>query len=165
MNRREHLLSLGALIGSSALISSPGRANEAAGALPAEADNSRVIYVTPLKKDASESTCQSEVWFLRDGGDLYVVTQSEAWRARAISRGLDVAKVWIGDVGVWSRNPEYRDLPFVLTRASIIKDPAVHTSMLDKFGGKYSDEWPVWGPRWAEGLADGSRVMIRYQLV
>ena len=163
-NRREHLLSLGALMGGATLIGSPSRANDAAPALPAGADSSQLIYISPLKKDASESTCQAEVWFMRDGDDLYVVTQSDAWRARAVGRGLDVAKVWVGDVGVWSRNPEYRELPFVLTRASLVDDPALHTSMLEKFGTKYTDEWPVWGPRWAKGLADGSRVMIRYRL-
>ncbi|TNF88693.1 MAG: hypothetical protein EP301_04440 [Gammaproteobacteria bacterium] len=164
-NRRDHLKSLGALVGGASLISGTSRANDAAPSLPAGADTSRLIYITPLKKDASESTCQAEVWFMRDGDDLYVVTATEAWRAQAIGRGLDVAKIWVGDVGVWSRNPEYRDLPFVLTRASIVSDPALRASLLEKFGSKYSDEWPVWGPRWKDGLADGSRLLIRYRLV
>ena len=162
MNRREHLLSLGLLTGGAMLAGLPGRARGAS--LPAGADSSRLIYITPLQPNGSESTCQAEVWFLREGNDLYVVTQADAWRATAIAKGRDVAKIWIGDVGVWSRNPKYRQLPSIMAQASIVSDPAVHTSMLAKFGGKYSDEWPVWGPRWQTGLADGSRVMIRYQL-
>ncbi len=164
LNRREYLISLGTLIGGAALIgSNPGRASSAS--LPAGADSSRLIYITPLKRNAQESTCQAEVWFMRDGDALYVVTQADAWRATAIGKGLDVAKIWVGDVGVWSRNPEYRELPEIMAQASIVTDPSVHAGMLDKFGGKYTDEWPVWGPRWKTGLADGSRVMIRYELV
>ncbi len=161
-SRRNHLKTMGALIGGAALVG-PGRASSAT--LPAAADRSRLIYITPLKSDASESTCQAEVWFLRDADALFVVTQADAWRAEAIGKGRDVAKIWVGDVGVWSRNPEYRELPWVLARGSIVSDPAVRTGMLDKFGGKYTDEWPVWGPRWKTGLAEGSRVMIRYQVV
>ena len=74
------------------------------------------------------------------------------------------ARIWVGDVGVWSRNPQYKELPSILAKGSMITDPAVHEAKLEKFGGKYRDEWPVWGPRWAEGLADGSRVMIRYRI-
>ena len=161
MNRRDHLKSLGVLAAGATLLG-PGRA---AAALPAAADSSQLIYITPLKRDGSASTCQAEVWFMRDGNDLFVVTQSDAWRAKAIGRGQDVAKIWVGDVGVWSRNPEYVNLPSLMAKASLVTDPAVHTSMLDKFGGKYTDEWPVWGPRWKNGLADGSRVMIRYRPV
>ena len=163
-NRRDHLKALGTLIGGAALLgSSPSRASSAA--LPADTNRSRLIYITPLKPDGSESRCQAEVWFMRDGDALLVVTQADAWRAKAIGKGLDVAKIWVGDVGVWSRNPEYRELPAVMARASLVTDPAAHASLLDKFGGKYSDEWPVWGPRWKTGLADGSRVLIRYQVV
>jgi hypothetical protein len=150
------------VLGAGAALLGPGRASAA---LPAGADSSHLIYITPLKRDGSASTCQAEVWFMRDGNDLFVVTQADAWRAKAIARGQDVAKIWVGDVGVWSRNPEYVDLPSLMAKASMVTDPAVHASMLDKFGGKYTDEWPVWGPRWKTGLADGSRVMIRYRPV
>ena len=163
-NRRGHLKSLGTLLGGSMLLGSAGTRASAA-ALPAAADRSALIYITPIRRNAQESTCQGEVWFMRDGDNLYVVTQADAWRARAIGLGQDVARIWVGDVGVWTRNPEYRDLPSVMAKGSLVTDPAVHASMLDKFGGKYTDEWPVWGPRWQAGLADGSRVMIRYQVV
>jgi len=164
VNRRDHLKVLGTLIGGAALVGA-NQAQASSAALPEGTDTSRLIYITPLKRDAGESTCQAEVWFMRDGDDLFVVTQADAWRAQAIRNGLDVAKIWVGDVGVWSRNPEYRELPAVMAQASIVADSALHAGLLDKFGGKYSDEWPVWGPRWKTGLADGSRVMIRYQLV
>ena len=133
--------------------------------MPAGVDRSRLIYITPLKHDAKESRCQAEVWFMRDGDALFVVTDAGAWRAKAVEKGRNVAKIWVGDVGVWSRNPEYRKLPSIMAKASIVRDSAVQAAMLPKFGAKYSDEWPVWGPRWEKGLADGSRVMLRYRPV
>jgi hypothetical protein len=163
MNRREHLKGLGTLLAAASLAPGSGHASGSA-TLPAAADRSRLIYISPLRADASESRCQAEVWFMREGDGLFVVTQADAWRARAIAVGRDMARIWVGDVGVWSRNPEYRDLPSVLARASMVTDPALQAAMLEKFGGKYADEWPAWGPRWQKGLADGSRVMIRYQL-
>ena len=34
---------------------------------------------------------------------------------------------------------------------------------LAAFGAKYPDEWDKWEPRFRKGLADGSRVLIRYR--
>jgi hypothetical protein len=149
---------MGALFGGAML---PLRAR----ALPALADTSELIYVTPLINGERESRCQGEVWFARVDDDLMVVTAHDAWRARAISAGHDLARIWVGDVGVWSRNPEYRDLPSVQARASLVADPAEHARVLEVMGAKYTREWSTWGPRFKNGLADGSRVMIRYRVV
>ena len=125
---------------------------------------SDLIYVTPLHADGRESSCQAEVWFTADDGDAYVVTASDAWRARAVRNGLSRARVWVGDVGVWTRSDgAYRELPGMEARASLITDAEEHDRVLDLFGGKYRLEWAIWGPRFRNGLADGSRVMVRYQ--
>ncbi len=164
MNRREHLLGLAGLVAGSALVGLPrsGAAESRTGNLPAAADSSQLIYITPIRSDGRESRCQAEVWFLREGDGLFVVTAADAWRARAIQSGLSQARIWVGDVGVWSRNEEYRDLPVLLSRGELVPDAAIHTQILAKFGKKYTAEWGTWGPRFADGLADGSRVMIRY---
>lgn len=163
MNRREHLLGLAGVTGS-ALIGLPGAAYAEARSLPAAADTSQLIYISPIKRDGGESRCQAEVWFLRYEVGLYVVTAVDAWRARAVKAGLTQAKVWVGDVGVWTRNEEYRELPALMAQATLIADARTHTAVLGKMGGKYPDEWDTWGPRFKEGLADGSRVMLRYQV-
>jgi hypothetical protein len=46
-----------------------------------------------------------------------------------------------------------------------VKDADSQTSVLDAMGDKYPLEWVIWGPRFRNGLADGSRVMLRYQRV
>lgn len=125
---------------------------------------SDLIYLTPLKSDGSESRCQAEVWFASYDADLYVVTSSQAWRAQAVTQGLTRTRVWVGDVGVWSDSGgRYRALPRVEAQASIVVEAGVHDAVLDVMGDKYRASWLVWGPRFRNGLADGSRVMLRYR--
>ena len=157
LNRRESLIALGTLLAGAAL---PVRAQ----VMPAAADTSALIYITPLRSNGAESRCQAEVWFVRDGGALYVVTAADAWRAEAVGRGLATARIWVGDVGVWDDDARYKQLPVVMGTASYETESAAHAMLLDKFGEKYAREWGTWGPRFEKGLADGSRVMLKYQI-
>jgi hypothetical protein len=157
MNRREHLLALGTLVAGAAL---PVRAQD----VPDAADTSRLIYLTPIRRNGGESRCQSEIWFVRRDASFYVVTAEDAWRARAVRQGLNQARIWVGDVGVWSDDARYKTLPMVTATASAVTDGVTREEILEVFGGKYADEWGTWGPRWRRGLADGSRVMLRYAI-
>jgi hypothetical protein len=132
--------------------------------LPYTIDETAVIYLTPLKNDGAESACQAEVWFTHHQGEIFVVTASDAWRARAIGAGLSRARIWIGDVGVWNSDARYKVLPSVDVVGDQILDASRQAQVLEQFGDKYSLEWIVWGARFRKGLADGSRVMLRYQL-
>ena len=130
------------------------------------AKESELIYLSPVKSDGNLSSCQAEIWFIGDGEDFYVVTANDAWRAEAIGRGLTQAKVWVGDVGQWkSSRGKYKELPSVMTTASVVNDPVEHARLLTAMGDKYAREWGTWGPRFKRGLADGSRVMLRYSPV
>ena len=132
------------------------------GGVRAEAE-SPLIYISPLKSDGTVSRCQAEVWFLGDGDSDYVVTNAKAWRAEAVRKGLTQAKVWVGDVGLWQRSGgKYKDLPSHFASVSFETDAAEHTRLLEGFGAKYASEWGKWGPRFKNGLADGSRVMLKY---
>ncbi len=124
---------------------------------------SPLIYISPLKSDGSVSRCQAEVWFLGDGGHDYVVTATGAWRAEAVRKGLTKAKIWVGDVGLWQRSGgKYKELPSHMADVSFETDAAEHARLLERFGEKYASEWGKWGPRFKNGLADGSRVMLKY---
>jgi hypothetical protein len=124
---------------------------------------SNVIYITPLKKGDVESTCHAEVWFVFDSGAIYVVTSSKAWRARAVGLGLNQARMWVGEFGTWKGAKEaYRKAPELNATASLIDDAGSKARVLDVFGKKYHAEWSDWGPKFKNGLADGSRVMLRY---
>jgi hypothetical protein len=124
---------------------------------------SPLIYLSPYKSNGQLSRCQAEIWFVHDGPDFVVVTASDAWRARAVRKGLNKTQVWIGDVGQWRRSDgRYKSLPAMTTNGSVVDDAAVHARLLDVFGKKYPGEWDTYEPRFSKGLADGSRVMLRY---
>jgi hypothetical protein len=124
---------------------------------------SPLVYVSPLRKDGAESSCHGEVWFVTDGADVLVVTAAERWKARSLAAGLDRARLWVGDFGVWSRSGgRFKSAPSFVARVAFEKDAAARERALASFGAKYPDEWGKWGPRFREGLADGSRVLIRY---
>jgi hypothetical protein len=159
MNRRQYLLVTAGLV-----CALPLRARE----LPTAAAESPLIYITAIRSDGRESSCQAEVWFVQDQeqtGHLYVVTAADAWRAEAVRRGLTNARIWIGDLGVWSRSGRHRALPQIDASAALVGDPAAHARLLEQFGRKYTGEWSTWGPRFAKGLADGSRVMLEYRMI
>jgi hypothetical protein len=134
------------------------------GALLAAMDESDLIYVTPIKSNGAESSCQAEVWFSHIGTTMYVVTAVDAWRTRAIRKGLTRSRIWVGDLGVWGNTDgRYKNLPMVDAVANIETDPIAQARALDAMGDRYPLEWVVWGPRFRNGLSDGSRVMLRYQ--
>ena len=143
----------------------PGYAADAP-LLQSAMDESDLIYLTPIRTDGDESSCQAEVWFVHHDSDLYVVTANDAWRAQAIGKGLTRTRIWVGDVGAWGDSDRaYRALPQIEAVASAVQDAESQNEVLDAMGGKYRVEWFVWGPRFRNGLADGSRVMLRYQPV
>lgn len=124
---------------------------------------SRLVYLTPLKTDGDESACQGEVWFAYSKDAIYVNTQAEAWRAEAIRKGLTDTRMWVGDVGMWKQvDGAYKELPKIRASGSIVKDSEEWDAVFPAFGEKYSDEWPTWGPRFKNGLENGSRVLLKY---
>lgn len=142
----------------------PGKSAPALGDVQRAAEKSPLIYVSPLRSDGTESRCHGEVWFVTDGRDLLVVTAADRWRARAIEAGLARARVWVGDHGVWTTSEEaFRKSPSIDFDGVLEKDGGRQAKLLESFGAKYPSQWSSWGPRFSKGLADGSRVMIRYR--
>ena len=172
LSRRRFLGGAVLLSGAVLLPRGPAQARDAIGAGARGAiRESPLIYVSPLRKDGSESACHGEVWFVPDAGDVLVVTAADRWRARAIGDGLDRARLWVGDFGVWKKAGErFRSAPSFVARAELVSgsgsEGKANAALIDRalasFGEKYSDEWDKWGPRFRNGLADGSRVLIRY---
>ncbi len=139
------------------------RVSKAAGAA---IETSTLNYITPIKSDGKESSCHAEVWFYADGADLLVVTKQELWRSQAVKRGLDRARIWVGDHGVWKRsNDAFRNAPSFLAQVEhISSDAKAVERTLKAMGPKYAaDEWSTYGPLFKQGLADGSRVLLRYR--
>ena len=79
------------LAGAAALLAAPMYRAAASG--KGGAYDSALVYLTPLHRSGKESTCHAEVWFVYFEGAFYVVTASDAWRARAVRAGLDRARL------------------------------------------------------------------------
>ena len=127
-------------------------------------EKSPLIYLSPLRSDGSESQCHGEVWYVRDRADLLVVTAADGWKALAVGRGLDRARSWVGDFGVWKKSKgRFKTGPSFLAKARFDAAESVIDAALAAFGTKYPDEWDKWEPRFRKGLNDGSRVLIRYR--
>jgi hypothetical protein len=142
------------------------RAAAAAPELEAALERSGFVYVSPLRADGSESTCHGEVWFGWEGGAVVLITARDSWKARAVARGLDGARIWVGDHGTWKRlvgsSEEFRKAPVFDARAEIATDAALLERLIASYERKYPAEIGRWRDRFREGFADGSRVLIRY---
>ena len=155
----------GFLCGSLALLAAPAAFARAAELEQALA-TSGLVYVSPLRADGRESTCHGEVWFGWIDGAVVINTSKETWKARALERGLDRARIWVGDHGPWKRllghNQAFRQAPSFEARAERLKDEATLDRLLTTYDKKYPDEIARWRDRMRSGYADGSRILIRY---
>lgn len=162
LNRREILQFSAMGIGLSALPSTYGASISQD--IGAKLQSSDLIYLTPIKTNGKESRCQSEIWYVWDGLDIYVCTKSKSWRATASRLGLEHTRIWVGDLGVWTK-ADYKKLPRISAVSSIISDTKAHDKALEMFGDKYPVGWLRWGSVFKKELANGERSLIRYRPV
>jgi hypothetical protein len=145
-------------------------ASARAAALPAATraalETSPYVYVSPLKADGSESRCHGEVWFGWIDGAVVVNTSPERWKTTAIRRGLDRARIWVGDHGRWKqmvgKSDAFRAAPSFDARGEVATETGLIDRLLSQYDSKYPDEIGVWRDKMKNGVADGSRVLIRY---
>lgn len=131
-----------------------------------ELAKSRYVYISPLGLDGAESRCHGEVWYGWIDGAVVIITKATTWKTRSLGRGLDRARIWVGDHGRWkrtlARNHAFRSGPSFTAKASIMRDAKLFDRLLERFETKYPDEIGNWRDRMRAGFADGSRVLIRY---
>jgi len=124
------------------------------------------VYVSPLRRDGQESSCHAEVWFAWIDGAAVIVTARDRWKARAVARGLDRARLWVGDRGPWKQllghDEGFRQAPYFDARAAFSTDAALLDRVLATFERKYPAEIGRWRDRMRQGVQDGSRVMVKY---
>ena len=129
-------------------------------------DESGFVYISPLKSDGQESTCHAEVWFAHLDRSVVLITGAERWKARAVSKGLDRARIWVGDRGRWKqligRNAGFRKAPHFDARVERVQDEKLLERMLAVFDEKYPEEIADWRDRMRSGFRDGTRHLLRY---
>jgi hypothetical protein len=139
---------------------------------PAHANDTKItiaepdfVYLSPLHTNGGLARCQAHVWYVTLGHDVYVCMGSNSWHVQAAHKGLRETRLSLGgDFG------QYRDVnsqqPSTMNaNASVEFDKVTIEAALTRFGNKYASAWDTWGPIFKQGLADGSRSLLKYQLL
>jgi len=130
-------------------------------------ETSPFVYVSPLKSNGEESACHAEVWFAWLDGAVVMTVATDGWKSRSVARGLDRARLWVGDhgrrKGLNARSEAFRSAPHFDARATRLWDDALLDRLLAAYAVKYPDEIGRWRDRMRQGQADRSRVLVRYE--
>lgn len=129
-----------------------GQAHALSTELQTALQTSRYVYIASSRKDGSYGK-PAEIWFMYHQGAVWVASSTTSWRARRIRAGRPRATIAVGRVGG----------PTFTATGAIVADQTLYNEMYRTFARKYPDGWPKYEKRFRDGLADGTRVLIRYQ--
>jgi hypothetical protein len=115
-------------------------------------DSAKYVYIQSTRKDGKLGK-PAEIWFFRHNDAVWVCSPTTTHRVKRIKAGQTKAKVAIGKP----------DGPSFNAKGSIVKDPEVNKVMFESFAKKYSDGWSSYEKQFKDGLADGSRTLIKYE--
>lgn len=117
-------------------------------------ETSSYVYVATQRKDGSFGS-PAEIWFMWDDGAVWMASPTTTWRVKRIKAGRPAARITVGS----------RSGPTFTARGAIVRDPAMYDRLYATFAKKYPDRWPGYETRFRDGLRDGSRVLMRYDVV
>ena len=143
-------------------------AAHAASALPTDLlENSPFVYISPLRADGGESTCHGEVWYGWIDGAVVINTAPSTWKSRALAKGRDRARIWVGDHGRWKqmigRNEDFRGAPHFDARVESVKGgDQLLDRLLVVYERKYPREIANWRDKMRAGYRSGERLLLRY---
>ena len=114
-------------------------------------ETSRYVYIATERKGGGYGT-PAEIWFMWDGGAVWVASPPTTWRVKRIRARRPHARIAVGS----------KDGPSFAATGSLVRDPAVYDRLFTTYAKKYPEGWPQYESRFRDGLRDGSRVLIRY---
>ena len=162
---RRELIELGAA--SLAALAWPLRASAALGPdVTGLLERSGFVYVSPLKSDGSESRCHGEVWYGWLDAEVVLITSRTGWKARALARGLERTRIWVGDHGRTGRalgsGDAFRQGPSFEARGRKASDATLLERLMTTYRRKYPKEIGSWESRMRSGFESGERSLVRY---
>ena len=162
---RRELIELGAA--ALAALAWPQRSSAALGSdVTGLLERSEFVYVCPLKSDGSESRCHGEVWYGWLDADVVLITARTSWKARAVARGLERTRIWVGDHGrvggFLGGGDAFRRGPSFEARAQRSSDGALLERLMTTYRLKYPKEIGSWESRMRSGFESAERILIRY---
>lgn len=114
-------------------------------------ETSEYVYIASTRKDG-ELGEKAEIWFMYEGGKVYVGTRPTSWRVKRIQWGRPQSKIWVGS----------REGPSFDATGALVDDPKLQEKMFEVFAKKYPEGWKRHEAGFRTGFKDGSRVMVAY---
>jgi hypothetical protein len=115
-------------------------------------ESSKYVYIQTERKDGTLGS-PAEIWFMFHDDAVWVVSPTTTHRVKRIEAGRTKAKIAIGKT----------DGPAFNATGSIVKDPAANEVLFETFAKKYADGWSSFENTFRDGLANGSRALIKYE--
>jgi hypothetical protein len=115
-------------------------------------DSAKYVYIQSTRKDGKLGK-PAEIWFFNHKGAVWVCSPTTTHRVKRIQAGQTKAKIAIGKP----------DGPAFNAKGSIVKDAEVNKVMFESFAKKYADGWSSYEKQFKDGLANGSRTLIKYE--
>ncbi len=130
----------------------PARSASLAPELQKALDSSKYVYIQSTRKDGKLSKA-AEIWFMYHNGAVWVASPPSTYRVKRIKAGQTKAKIAVGKT----------DGPSFNAKGSIVKDPEANKVLFETYAKKYANEWKSHEQNFRDGLANGSRVLIKYE--
>jgi hypothetical protein len=115
-------------------------------------ESSKYIYVQSTRKDGALSK-PAEIWFMVHKGAVWVCSPTTTYRVKRIQAGKTEAKIAVGKP----------DGPSFKAKGSLVKDPEVDKALFAAYAKKYGNDWTSYEKNFREGLANGSRTLVKYE--
>lgn len=148
---RRYLWMLALVILSVGALTSPAHSSSLSPELQKALESSKYVYVQSTRENG-ELGKAAEIWFLYHNGAVWVCSPTTTHRVKRVQAGKTQAKIAVGKA----------DGPTFTAKGSLVKDEAVNKVMFETFAKKYADGWSSYEKQFKEGLANGSRTLVRY---
>ncbi|HEY2387331.1 MAG TPA: hypothetical protein VGK30_10240 [Candidatus Binatia bacterium] len=142
---------IAAALAGAGMVPCVARATELPAAVRDQLGSATYVYISTQRKDGSFGK-PAEIWFMWHDGAVWVGTPPTTWRVKRIKHKRPNAKIAVGKP----------DGPSFEAVGSIVKDAKIADLLRETYAKKYPDRWPGFAERFKAGLADGSRVLVRY---
>lgn len=114
-------------------------------------ESSKYIYVQSTRGNG-ELSKPAEIWFMVHNGAVWLCSPVTTHRVKRIQAGKTEAKIAVGK----SDGPSFK------AKGSLVKDPEVNKALFEAYAKKYAGDWTSYEKKFHEGLADGSRTLVKY---
>lgn len=148
---RRYIWMLALIVLSVGVLVKPAQSGSLSPELQKALESSKYIYLQSTREKGGLSKA-AEIWFMYHKGAVWVCSPTTTYRVKRIQAGKTAAKIAVGKP----------DGPSFNAKGSLVKDPEVNKALFEAYAKKYASDWTSYEKKFHEGLADGSRTLVKY---